>query len=539
MPSAATPFVRFRLPGSTAWFQAALTLLLVLLLGTEGSGQQQERQPPPLQANAVFLHWNDFHGQFRPQRAVWKLRPGLPEERAPLLGGAAALAGYVQQQRELATRLGQRVVVTDGGDWYQGTLEGNETKGLLTVQFLQRLRPDAVVLGNHEYDFGAANVRRLCEAMPRLPVLGANVEVRSTAGPKPADFVRPFVVLDVHGVRVVVVGLVTHDTKAVSTGPFDDDTFADEQRTLRRLWPTLRQAGDVVVLLTHCGVEADRELARAFPEIPLILGGHSHTGLREPLREGDTWIVQTHGKGSEVYRVEVLADAEAKTLRPLRGELVELDPAKVPSDAATTAWFTEATRELAAHWDETIGELVVPPYEDRGARSTPAGNLVADLFRSAAGADVGLTNKGGLRTRLVRGPLTRRMLYELLPFENTLVSMSLTGEQLRAVLQGSLAKERRPLEIGGASYRYTVRGGERVLLDVTVGGAPLEPDRRYRVATSSFLARGGDGLSAFARGTDVKDHGVLLRDLLIATAERDRTLQADGSDRIVFVDEGK
>lgn len=539
MPIAA-PLRALSRPRALAWPTAALVLLLALLLGTRALGQSEAlQQPPPPPANAVFLHWNDFHGQFRPQRAVWKLRPGLPEERAPLLGGAAALAGYVQQQRELAARLGKRVVVTDGGDWYQGTLEGNETKGLLTVQFLQRLRPDAVVLGNHEYDFGAANVRRLCTAAPQLPVLGANLEVRSTGGPKPADFVRPFVVLDVQGVRVVMVGLVTHDTKAVSTGPFDDDAFADEQRTLRRLWPRLREAGDVVVLLTHCGVEADRELARAFPEIPLILGGHSHTGLREPLREGNTWIVQTHGKGSEVCRVEVHADAEAKTLRPLRGELVELDPAKVPSDAATAAWFTEATRDLAAHWDETIGELVVPPYEDRGARSTPAGNLVADQFRSAAGADVGLTNKGGLRARLVGGPLTRRMLYELLPFENTLVSMSLTGAQLRAVLQGSLAKDRRPLEIGGASYRYTVRDGERVLLDVTVGGAPLEPDRRYRVATSSFLARGGDGLSAFARGTDVKDHGMLLRDLLIATAERDRTLRAVGEDRIVFVDEGK
>lgn len=538
MPSTATPLVRFRHPGATAWCRAALTLLLVLLLGTAGPGQQQERQPPPLQANAVFLHWNDFHGQFRPQRAAWKLRPGLPAERAPLLGGAALLAGHLQQQRGLAAGLGQRVVVTDGGDWYQGTLEGNETKGLLTVQFLARLRPDAVVLGNHEYDFGAANVRRLAAAAP-FPVLGANVTVQQNGGPVPADFVRPFVLLDVHGLRVVVVGLLTHDTKAVSTGPFDDDSFVDEQRTLRRLWPQLREAGDVVVLLTHCGVDADLELARAFPEVPLILGGHSHTGLREPLREGNTWIVQTHGKGSEVYRVEAHADAQAKTLRPLRGELVELDPAKVPSDAATTAWFTEATRELAARWDTPIGELVVPPYEDRGARSTPAGNLVADLFRSAAGAEVGLTNKGGLRTRLVSGPLTRRVLYELLPFENTLVSMSLTGEQLRLVLQGSLAKDRRPLEIGGASYRYTVRDGERVLLDVTVGGKALEPDRRYRVATSSFLARGGDGLSAFARGTDVQDHGVLLRDLLIAAAERDRTLRADGEDRIVFVEEAR
>lgn len=489
------------------------------------------QQPP---ANVVFLHWNDFHGQFRPQRAIWKLRPGLPADKAPLVGGAAALAGYVQQQRDAAKAAGRQVVVTDAGDWYQGTLEGNESKGLLTVEFLGRLRPDAVVLGNHEYDFGAENVHRLCKAAT-FPVLGANVVTGSGRERAPAAFVQPFAIVPVHGLRLVVLGLITRDTKAVSTGPFGDDDFTDEAAAVRRVLPEARKQGDVVVLLTHCGVEVDRELARAFPEVPLILGGHSHTGLTEPLREGNTWIVQTHGKGSEVSRVEAVADATTKTLRLLRGELVELDLATTPSDAATTAWFTEATRELAAHWDTPIGTLEAPAYEERGPRSTPAGNLVADLFRRAANADIGLTNKGGLRTRLAAGPLTRRTLYELLPFENTLVSVTLTGNDLRAVLQGALAPDRRPLEIGGASYTWTERDGARVLLDVTVGGAPLVAEKRYRVATSSFLARGGDGLSAFARGTETTDHGVLLRDVLIAAAEREHTLRAPADERIVFV----
>ena len=488
----------------------------------------------PPAANVVFLHWNDFHGQFRPQQAFWKVRPGLPADRAPRLGGAAAMAGFVQRERAAAAIAGRRVVVTDAGDWYQGTLEGNESKGLLTVQFLARLQPDAVVLGNHEFDFGADNVRRLLAAAP-FPVLGANVRTAGPAPRQPWDTVRPFVVLDVHGLRVVVLGLITRDTKAVSTGPFGDAVFDDETTAVRAALPAARAAGDVVVLLTHCGVECDRELARAFPEIPLILGGHSHTGLLEPLHEGTTWIVQTHGKGSEIYRVAAHADAATKTLRPLRGELVELDPQHHPDDLATTAWFTDATKDLAAHWDAVIGTLDVPPYEDRGARSTPAGNLVADAFRSAANAQVGITNKGGLRTRLQAGPLTRRQVYELLPFDNTLVSMTLTGAQLRAVLQGSLGKDRRPVEIGGGSYRYTERSGERVLVDVTVDGAPLDDGKAYRVATSSFLARGGDGLSAFARGTDVKDHGVLLRDVLLQQAERARGLRGSGENRIEFV----
>jgi 5'-nucleotidase len=128
------------------------------------------------------------------------------------------------------------------------------------------------------------------------------------------------------------------------------------------------------------------------------------------------------------------------------------------------------------------------------------------------------------------------MLYELLPFENNLVSFTLTGAQVRAALQAGLAKDRRPLEISGGSYRFAERDGGRELRDVTVGGAPLDDARVYRVATSSFLARGGDGIGPFAQGKDVVDHDVLLRDVLIAQAERAGGLTASGEARIEQVD---
>ncbi|MCU0864524.1 MAG: bifunctional metallophosphatase/5'-nucleotidase [Planctomycetes bacterium] len=484
-------------------------------------------------ADLVFLHWNDFHGQFRPQRAFWKLRPGLPDDRAPRLGGAAALAGFVQRERTAAAAAGRTVVVTDGGDWFQGTLEGNTSKGLLTIEFYNRLRLDAAALGNHEFDFGPDNLQRLLAAA-KFPVLAANL--RDTAAPAPSAWqrVRPFAVIDAHGLKIVVLGLITKDTKAVSTGPWGSAEFDDELQALRIAMPAAERAGDVVVLLTHCGVEVDRQLAKAFPQVPLILGGHSHTGLTAPLREGNCWIVQTHGKASEVWRVLARADREHRRLQLLGGELVELDAERAPPDTDTEQWFTAATAELTAHWDQPIGTLEIPPYDDRGARSSPAGNLVCDVFRAAAAADVAVTNKGGLRAHLASGSLTRRMLFELLPFDNTLVSMSLTGAQLRAVLQNSLAEGRRPLEIGGGSYRYTEQDGARQLLDVTIGDAPLDDARSYRVATSSFLARGGDGLSAFARGTDRRDHGVQLHQVLIEAAERDRGLRAAGDNRIEF-----
>lgn len=519
---------------SNRWFFRPSWSLLAVAVLAAAFAACAGAQPVPRDGNVVFLHWNDFHGQFRPQLAFWKARAGGDRRELPHVGGAASMMTFVKRARREAEEAGAEVVATDAGDWYQGTIEGNETKGRLSVEFFERLGVDAAVLGNHEYDFGPENVEALCRAA-EFPVLGANIVVEGAPERTVCHYVEPFHVVTVHGLRIAVVGLITEQTKSVSTGPWGEAAFEAEAAALEHVLPAARAASDVVVLLTHSGLGVDRALAERFPEIPLILGGHSHTGLREPVRVGDTWIVQTHGKASEVYRVDARVIGAERRLEITGGELVELDLEKYPPDPETERWIAEETAEIAAYWDEVIAELATPLDDNRGARSTAAGNLVCDSFLEAVGdAEVAFTNKGGLRTRLQAGPLTRRMVYELLPFDNDLISMNLTGAQLRALLTEAIAGRRRVLEIGGGTYHYSTVDRKRVLGEVTVGGEPLDDDRTYRVVTSSFLARGGDGLSQFAAGTDRENHGILLRDALIAKAERDQTVVADTTNRVIF-----
>lgn len=499
-----------------------------------GTARGQAAPKPTTGAPVVFLHMNDFHGQFRPLEPLWRqnYRADGPVE---LVGGAASLAGFVANEREAAKKNGARVVLTDAGDWYQGTLEGNTTKGRLAIAFLNRLGLDASVIGNHEYDFGEANVRQIV-ATATFPVLGANILVAGAAARMPAPYAKPWQVVDVHGLKVVIVGLITENTKAVSTGPFGDAFFEHEEDTLRVVLPAAKKAGDVVVLLTHCGVEADKRLAAAFPEIPLILGGHSHTALRTALKEGNTWIVQSSGKATSIWRLDARADAAAKKLDLLGGGLVDLDITKHPEDPATAQWITEQTKDLAQHWDRVIGELETPLLDERGVHSTAAGNLMCDAMLQWTKADVAFTNKGGIRCRLRKGPITPRQLYELMPFENTVVTLSMRGADVRKLLESTLAKGKRMLDIGGGSYSYAMVDGERALQDVKVAGAPLDDTKVYKVATSSFLANGGDGYGVFANGKDLQDTGVLLRDVLISLAERDKRLAADATQRILPLD---
>ncbi len=472
----------------------------------------------------VILHLNDFHGQVLPRSMV--VRPGRPAEA---MGGVATIESFVRRER-LQHDL---VWVTDGGDWFQGTPEGNEDRGLSIMACANRLDLTAAVVGNHEYDYGEENLARIV-ATAIHPVLGANIFTRGTHALRP--YVKPYLVKNVAGVRVAIVGLITSDTPNVSTGPFGEAEFRDEISTLRRLWPELRQRADVIVLLTHCGLKTDIRLARAFPEVTLILGGHSHTALWRGRREGNTWIVQSGSRGTAVARVRLAADAGNRRLRVLGAELVRLRAGAADPGSETGAFLARQFAHIGARWDTALGRVGGAPDRRTGPGSTPAGNLVAGLIRTAGQAQVGLMNKGGIRAVLRAGPVTRRQVFELLPFDNSVATFELTGAQLRRVLQRGLGPGRRPLEIAGGSYTYRVTGGRRLLMEVLVGDSALLPDHTYRVATNSFIAAGGDGLEIFRKLRSLQTDPTFLRDLLVAALGRETELHLAPDQRIRAVE---
>lgn len=473
----------------------------------------QDPEPQPrLPADLVIVHFNDFHGQVRPRQVV--RHPGRP---AVAMGGISALAQQVALRR---LEHGERLWVTNGGDWFQGTPEGNEDRGHGVVACLDRLRLTASVVGNHEYDFGERHLISLIKSA-RHPVLGANVFERDT--PRLRPYVRPYVVKTVRPrgaplgddpVRIALVGFVTSDTPQVSTGPFGSAEFRDEAETLAQLWPALMRDADHVVLLTHCGLSTDRELARQFPGVALILGGHSHTALRRPVREGETAIVQSGSSGTALTEVRMSVRGDPRRLELVGFDFIDVETER-GADPAMDRFVGERFGALAARWDQPLGEIAGAVDTRRQSGSTPAGNFVAGLIRDVGEAELGITNKGGIRTLLRSGPITRRQVFELLPFDNTVVTLELTGAKLREVLAQGLVRGRRPLEIDGGTYSYAVVGQERQLREVTVAGEPLAPERRYRVATNSFLADGGDGLDALVSGRRLAESTNYLRDLMI------------------------
>jgi 5'-nucleotidase / UDP-sugar diphosphatase len=473
----------------------------------------------------VILHFNDFHGQVTSWQGM--TRPGRPSAR---VGGFVAVSDYVRRTRE-AAGADSVVWLTDGGDWFQGTPEGNEDHGWSLMACRNRLGFTAVTVGNHEYDYGEANLIRLIRRAEH-PVLAANIHDGHGAV---SPYVKPYRIETIGNMRIAIVGLIAADTRNVSTGPFGDAEFGDEIATVGALLPQLERVADAVVLLTHCGIRKDEELARAFPSIALILGGHSHTALPRGRKIGDTWIVQSAGRGASVSRVEVTLHHGPRRFEVRSARLVPI-PALEKGHPETVAFLDRTFRHIGPVWDRPVGRI--EGVRDRGLRrpfSSPSGNYIAGLIKRVGAADIGLMNKGGIRTTLAPGPITRRQVFELLPFDNTVSVMEMSGVQLRTLLGQGLRPGRQPLEIAGGRYAFRVVGGRRELVSVTVEGRPLDADRRYRVATNSFLASGGDGFTQFSRVTSRRASAVWLRAAMLAelTGRGSIRLVADARIRLV------
>jgi 2',3'-cyclic-nucleotide 2'-phosphodiesterase (5'-nucleotidase family) len=247
---------------------------------------------------------------------------------------------------------------------------------------------------------------------------------------------------------------------------------------------------DLVVALTHVGLEEDKRLADEVVGIDLIVGGHSHTSLTEPVRVDDTWIVQAGCYARQLGVVE-LTVAEGRIVN-FDAELRDLHPDKSPKHAASARLEKTWSERITSHFGAVIGSVEGGDLSrDYGAESA-MGRWASDTVRIAAGTDIGVYNPGGLRADLVEGPLTRGDLYNVFPFGNTIVHFEVSGEDLVGLLlknAGAVIEQDHPvMQLAGMTATWRVRAGAPDLVEVKVGGRAFSPDARYTMATNSYIA---------------------------------------------------
>ncbi|MDK9717023.1 MAG: bifunctional metallophosphatase/5'-nucleotidase [Trichlorobacter sp.] len=535
-------------------------LLLVLSLLLAACSNQSSRY------QFTLVHMNDTHSHLEPV-AVNLAMQG--ETVTAQLGGFARLKTVVDQMRAEDREL----LLLHGGDVVQGTLYFTLFNGLPEFDFLNLLGLDAMTFGNHEFDRGP-------EAIPawikrsRFPWLSANIDF--SAEPALAGLVKPYLIKEVHGEKIAIIG-VTTETTPQTTMQVGKVVFNDAAESVRKQVAVLEGMGvNKIIVLSHLGYQQDRELAAKVAGIDIVVGGHSHTLMGDEsllLKIGllPETVYPTELKGADGKRVLVLQawqwghflgrlqaafspDGEIEqyshaAVIPTGTSFVRNDQVVQPGTAAyqTITATLERTGIARIVAEDPQSVAMLAPYgqkvaayrtvaiataaEDlvRGLNSGP-GPLAADSMLAAVPrAQVAILNYGGIRRDLLRGKISAGDLLEVMPFNNSLVLVDLTGAELKQALEDTVAflitkfgKDLLTMPyVAGLHFSLHMsadKGARITKLQICTGNGrcnAVEPTAVYRTVVNSFVAKGGDGFGVIKATAGFKsDTGMIDSDAM-------------------------
>lgn len=443
---------------------ALRVLLLVLLSGMKGFASE---------THVVVMHTNDIRGHVLP---------------GPDGGGSARLATIVHAVKP--------DLMLDAGGMLSGSLISDTFLGAPVIDVMNAIGYDAAAVGGNEFNFGInALAARAREA--NFPLLSANAT-------SPVDEIQVAAIFNAQGVRIAVVGLTSQDL--IRSGHPHNVKYvdvADSVLTLQSTLPRLRDRADCIVLLTNVGLAEEQRIARTFPEIRLIIGAHDDAEL--PVRVGSTTIVSAGKFGKFAGKLDLTFN-DGK-LKAIEARLLPIENAE--PDPAIAKVLEPFESKLAETLQQVVGQAA-GDLSRSTARESHIGNLLADAFREKTGTTIALVDPADAQKGIRQGPITSGMLFELLPSENTLVTMRLSGTQIKHILARNL------MNLSGLRVKLdeSKPEGKRLISAQLSDGTPLHDHEYYTVTTNDFLMMGGDGNPEFASGVDIEDTGILMRDAL-------------------------
>lgn len=412
--------------------------------------------------------------------------------------GQGGLARVATLKQNLA-KAGRTPFLVMAGDFLSPSVASSVFKGAHMIAALNAAGLDLATLGNHEFDFGDdVLIERMQEATFQWVV--SNVVDTRTG--QPIGGAAPYVVKQFGSLKVGFLGLCL-DTAEITADNLKHTKISDPLIAAARYIPALKQAGaTVIVAVTHLALADDRALVERYPDVDLVIGGHEHYVINAIERR--SLISKSGSDAKAVARIDVNQRPSGVTerfyeLMPITDELAD--------DPKTAAAIAEWESRLSKALDTVAGTTLVPldgvSLHIRAAE-TNLGNLVADAIRADAKSDIALTNSGSIRGNRVfpAGPLTRRTLLEIHPFDNVICVLELPGRVVLEALNHGVsslpsANGMFP-QVSGVTLTVDQRApaGNRVR-DVKVNGQPLDPNKGYTVAIPDYALRQGDGYTMF------------------------------------------
>ncbi|RWH34486.1 MAG: LysM peptidoglycan-binding domain-containing protein [Mesorhizobium sp.] len=501
-----------------------------------------------------ILHFNDWHSRIEGNNKYESTCSAEEETKGECIGGAGRLVTAIAQERKKLE--GQNVLLLNAGDSFQGSLFYITYKGAAEEEFLNQLKPDAVTLGNHEFDDGeSALVPYLDKA--KFPVVSANVVPNDKSGAH--GKVKPSIVVEVGGQKIGIVGAVTNDTPELAS-PGPNIAIADDVKSIIAEVEKLKAQGiNKIIAVTHIGYNRERDVIAKIPGVDVVVGGHSHTLLSntDPKAAGpyptmvdnpDGYkvpVVQAASYSKYLGEFKVVFDDNG-VVKSASGDPIFLDKSITP-DPAVLARIKELGAPIEALKNKEVAETTKPidgSRESCRTRECEMGNLVSDAVLDRVkgqGVEIVISNGGGLRASIDQGTVTMGEVLTVLPFQNTLATFKISGKDLVAGLESGVSQVEdgagRFPQVAGLKYAFdksiAPNAGRVKSVEVMENGAwvPINPDKQYLVATNNYVRQGGDGYKVFAeKATDAYDYGPGLEQVVAdyLGAHRPYTPKLDG-----------
>lgn len=432
----------------TIFWLASLPILL-LSFAFVGCGGAKS----PDSVHLVLLHVNDTHGHLFPHDT----------EKEFNVGGAARMAGLVKRIR--GEFPGRTLLLHAGDIFSRGGPLTVHTAGGADMRVLQAMRFDAMVPGNGEFYTGVDNLMEKA-ALVDFPVLLANVYDKAGG----EALFPPYVIKDVAGIKIAILGLSFFKGEHPATwGLAVEFPVPIAQRYV----PMLRDKADLVIALTHLGVDIDEELAARVPGIDVIVGGHSHEFYEEPRTligpgEREVIFVEAGIFGTRLGRLDLFLTRDASgrtTLSRVEGELIPIT-AELPDDPEVAQLLEELSQPLEEILCTSTVTLDNPPLG-----TSPMGRFLIESIHAALPAQAAILFRSAVQAGILPGPVTLSEVYRVHSWRSRILRLSLTGEQLRTALA------EREVFVSGCEFRKV----RDTILDLKIAGIPVDPRKTYDI----------------------------------------------------------
>ncbi len=408
----------------------------------------------------TILHTNDLHAKM------------LPLTNEP--GGFARLAAAIRRERAGC----DHCILLDAGDVVQGSPVSTIFRGLPIFEALNRFGIDAGTLGNHDFDYGWQMTRRYLQEA-HYPIVSSNVVDGSGK-----LFTRPYVILNVNGLRIAVVGAMTASLPSLSTpdriGPWRALPVVE---TVRKYASELKDRADLIVLAGHLVAAEEDQALQSLAAVSVIVSGHAHNGIPAPSIAGGRFLVRLRSYAQELGRLDLQVDTGAKKIVAMKWTRIAIDSSLSPeADVA----------EIVARWEAKVSRVVDVPIATARHAFTQADlkPIMEQAMIETMKADLAFMNPGGIRDRIPEGTVLARHVWNVMPFDNRLVVGRIKGRDLPPAVKF---------------------------------GRNIDPDRIYRLAITDFVAQNQGEMGG--KGLVFDEKGPVLRDALIDWIRKQKVLR--------------